>query len=233
MNKKSKIIAVSVSAVLLATVAIAEAYERLSGTVLIGQHSAVPESITFDQDWSPNAAIAVDTSGNLTMSSGNTGNILLSPDGTLALSLSSAAVSPQFRTLGPVGSASAPTYSFTGDIQTGIYRSASSTMTFASGGSNIMQVGSNVQINNTSTGGNVPHNCGVIWTPGTSGFSACPAGSIATGGGCDTSGGAIGQSCPAASSSSCVITSGNNAVGWLCSTFGGTQAGAWAVCCAY
>jgi len=79
----------------------------------------------------------------------------LSTGGTLRLTLDTAALTNTLPYVGPLGSASAATYAFTGDLNTGIYSSGADTLNFTTGGTSRLaistsEVGSTLPISITN-----------------------------------------------------------------------------------
>jgi hypothetical protein len=67
--------------------------------------------------------------------------LALSLAGTARLTLTTSNITSTLPWLGPVGSAAAPTYSFTGDTTTGIFHPAASSIGFSVGGASTMTIG--------------------------------------------------------------------------------------------
>lgn len=65
-------------------------------------------------------------------------NIGISVGGTLRFDITGSAITSTLPHIGPVGSASAPSYAFTGDTNTGMYRSAGGVLSFTAGGNQTM-----------------------------------------------------------------------------------------------
>ncbi len=72
---------------------------------------------------------------------------------TTALTISETAISPTLPITQVAGSAAAPTYSFSGDPDTGFYRSGSNTLDFSTGGVRRMSIDSAGRVYTYSTGG--------------------------------------------------------------------------------
>lgn len=81
------------------------------------------------------------------------GDASVSGSATTALTISETAVLPALQVQNIVGTEAAPAYSFSGDSDTGIYRSASNNLDFATGGARRLQIDSAGRLYQYSTGG--------------------------------------------------------------------------------
>jgi hypothetical protein len=139
--------------------------------------------------------------------------------------------------VGQVGSATTPSFSFSGDGNTGMYASTTDTIAFTAGGAAKLTVDTD-SINSSSTvglvlgdtgaaGGNVPHRCAVASSSGA--FAtvsvACAAGEMATGGGCRGLTTTIDSSRPDPTT--------GTPTGWECHQTGSVTMTAYAICCDY
>jgi hypothetical protein len=83
-----------------------------------------------------------------------TNEVAFSTNGVLRLTLSTLNLISTLPYIAPVGAVGAPSYSFTGDTTTGIYRSAASTLAFTNGGANTLTISTTIStfIGNVAVG---------------------------------------------------------------------------------
>lgn len=199
---------------LAASIAFAAATgDRLKTPVLVGQGTAVAESVAFDQGLgSGNPSVRVDAAGNLIATAVATQNLDLFSGAVEAFSIDDA----QNESFLPMVLDDGGTFS--GTI-TGAHSYSGGTVTFGSA------VVNNGTVTMNTTGGNVPHGCTVRTATGGTGNQAvnCSAGEIVTGGGCSLVG-----------SGAVKVTKPNGSTQWACQDdSGGTTVTAYAVCCSY
>jgi len=127
----------------------------LSGCQLLGDNAASASAPDYSFDGDPNTGIYSAGADQINMATG----------GTLRVSVSTTALTNTLPALGPNGSASAPTYSFSADPNTGMYGNGSDAILFATAGTARWAIASNGSIS-------AQGNFGIITGSGTAAFPA-------------------------------------------------------------
>ena len=107
-----------------------------SGTIVIRDGAAQDIEIT------PDGAGAINLDGLKWPTADGSANQVLATDGAGSLSFTDAGGSVSFPLQGPNGSSSAPTYSFSGDTDTGMYLAGSNNLALCAGSTNYLYLGS-------------------------------------------------------------------------------------------
>ena len=107
-----------------------------SGTIIIRDGAAQDIEIT------PNGAGVINLDGLKWPTADGTANQVLVTDGSGTLSFTDASGGVSFPLQGPNGSSSAPTYSFSGDTDTGMYLAGSNNLALCAGSTNYLYLGS-------------------------------------------------------------------------------------------
>jgi hypothetical protein len=113
-------------------------------------------NVTSTADLAVNGGDITSTATNLNInSSAGSGNVVLQTNGVSRLTVSTSAVTSTLPFLGPNGSTSAPTYSFSGDTNTGMYwadPTDGDQIGFSVGGSNVVTIGADPGASPFATG---------------------------------------------------------------------------------